>query len=54
MKGFYDKILVDVANKLGKKFGAKVGTTQCRTGQDAVATGAPPRSKRRRSNKKDP
>ena len=25
MKGFYDKILVDAANKLGKKFGAKVG-----------------------------
>lgn len=24
MKGFYDKILVDYANKLGKKFGAKV------------------------------
>jgi hypothetical protein len=24
MKGFYDKILVDAANKLGKKFGAKV------------------------------
>lgn len=27
MKGFYDKILVDAANKLGKKFGAKVGET---------------------------
>jgi GGDEF domain-containing protein len=25
MKGFYDKILVDFANKFGKKFGAKVG-----------------------------
>lgn len=25
MKAFYDKILVDVANKLGKKFGSKVG-----------------------------
>lgn len=28
MKGFYDKILVDAANKLGKKFGAKVGKTE--------------------------
>lgn len=27
MKGFYDKILVQSANKLGKKFGAKVGST---------------------------
>lgn len=25
MKGFYDKILVDYANKFGKKYGAKVG-----------------------------
>ena len=25
MKGFYDKILVDFANKFGKKYGAKVG-----------------------------
>ena len=28
MKGFYDKILVDAANKLGKRFGARVGTTK--------------------------
>jgi hypothetical protein len=28
MKGFYDKMLVDVANKLGKKHGAKVGVTK--------------------------
>jgi hypothetical protein len=28
MKGFYDKMLVDVANKLGKKFGAKVGRAE--------------------------
>lgn len=27
MKGFYDKILVDFANKFGKKYGAKVGET---------------------------
>jgi hypothetical protein len=27
MRAFYDKMLVDVANKLGKKFGAKVGRT---------------------------
>lgn len=27
MKGFYDKMLVDVGNKLGKRFGAKVGET---------------------------
>lgn len=27
MRAFYDKILVDVANKLGKKWGAKVGQT---------------------------
>ena len=27
MKGFYDKILTDYANKLGKPFGAKVGKT---------------------------
>lgn len=32
MKGFYDKILVDVANKLGKKWGAKVGQTSIHTG----------------------
>jgi len=28
MKGFYDKMLPAAANKLGKKFGAKVGTAQ--------------------------
>ena len=27
MKGFYDKIVPDIANKLGKPFGAKVGDT---------------------------
>lgn len=27
MKGFYDKILPAAANKLGKKYGAQVGTT---------------------------
>lgn len=32
MKGFYDKILVDAANKIGKKFGAKVGETKVETG----------------------
>jgi hypothetical protein len=30
MKGFYDKILVDLANKLGKPYGAKVGETNIR------------------------
>jgi GGDEF domain-containing protein len=28
MKGFYDKIIPDVANKLGKQWGAKVGETK--------------------------
>jgi hypothetical protein len=28
MKGFYDKIVPDLANKLGKQFGAKVGETK--------------------------
>ena len=28
MKGFYDKIIPDAANKLGKQWGAKVGETQ--------------------------
>lgn len=28
MRAFYDKMLVDVANKLGKKFGAKVGRAE--------------------------
>lgn len=28
MRGFYDKILVDTANKLGKKFGVRVGRTR--------------------------
>lgn len=28
MKGFYDKIIPDAANKIGKKFGAKVGKTE--------------------------
>lgn len=32
MKGFYDKMLVDTANKLGKKFGAKVGKTTINKG----------------------
>lgn len=41
MKGFYDKILVDFANKFGKKFGAKVGeaglnTGQLRTAEDSI------------------
>lgn len=36
MKSFYDKILVDAANKLGKKFGARVTTTRIRTGTDSV------------------
>ena len=28
MKGFYDKIVPEVANKLGKQFGAKVQSTK--------------------------
>jgi len=31
MKGFYDKILVDFANKFGKKYGAKVGEAEIGT-----------------------
>ena len=31
MKGFYDKIVPEVANKLGKQFGAKVGETSIST-----------------------
>jgi hypothetical protein len=31
MKGFYDKIIKNYANKFGKKFGAKVGTTKIQT-----------------------
>jgi N12 class adenine-specific DNA methylase len=34
MKGFYDKILPDYANKLGKKWGAKVGEANIKTGED--------------------
>ncbi len=33
MKGFYDKIIPDAANKLGKKFGTKVGETKVETGK---------------------
>jgi len=31
MIAFYDRILVNIANKLGKKFGAKVGTAEIQT-----------------------
>ena len=31
MKGFYDKIVPEAANKLGKQFGAKVGSTEITT-----------------------
>ena len=34
MKGFYDKELVNIANDIGKKFGAKVQDAQIRTSQD--------------------
>ena len=34
MRGFYDKILVDAANKLGKKFGAKVGQADIGAAQE--------------------
>lgn len=33
MKGFYDKIVPDLANKLGKQFGAKVGETKINAGE---------------------
>ena len=33
MKGFYDKILVDFANKFGKKYGAKVGESKIPGGE---------------------
>jgi hypothetical protein len=32
MKGFYDRMLPEVMNKLGKKFGARVGETEISTG----------------------
>jgi hypothetical protein len=34
MKGFYDKILPSFAQKLGKKFGAKVGATEVSTNRE--------------------
>lgn len=34
MKGFYDNMLVKYANKMGKKFDAKVGETEVVTGQE--------------------
>ncbi len=37
MKGFYDKILPEAANKLGKKFGARVGQTKIETDADAIS-----------------
>lgn len=37
MKGFYDKIMVDYANKFGKKFGAKVEERQIRLPAGDVA-----------------
>ena len=41
MRGFYDKILVDAANKLGKKFGAKVGIGQVVTSTNSYETARP-------------
>ncbi len=40
MEDFYDKILVNAANKLGKKYGAKVGTTTIDAGRK-YAPGSP-------------
>jgi hypothetical protein len=37
MAGFYDKILPNAANKLGKKYGAKVGVTRIRDKAEADA-----------------
>jgi hypothetical protein len=34
MRGFYDKMLVDYANKLGKKFGARVRETEIPAGEE--------------------
>jgi hypothetical protein len=36
MKGFYDKIVPDLANRIGKPFGAKVGETRINTGKQAL------------------
>ena len=41
MKGFYDKIVPEVANKLGKQFGAKVGETTLPDNKWKVQTGRP-------------
>jgi ribosomal protein S18 acetylase RimI-like enzyme len=39
MKGFYDKILVDYANKFGKKFGARVEENQLPVGNSLAVSG---------------
>ena len=39
MKGFYDKIIPDAANKLGKQWGAKVGETKINTGRPTSGEG---------------
>lgn len=40
MKGFYDKILPDYANRYAKKWGAKVGTTEITTASGDVTVAA--------------
>lgn len=42
MRAFYDTILVNSANKLGKKFGAKVERTQIGEGNDSIDSPALP------------
>jgi hypothetical protein len=39
MKGFYDKIVPDIANKLGKQFGSKVGETRIKTNNPTSGDG---------------
>jgi hypothetical protein len=39
MKGFYDKILVDAANKLTKKFGARVESSKVEAGNEGTVPG---------------
>ncbi len=43
MEGFYDKILPAAANKLGKRYGVKVGRTEVPTEKGSVGGGVPAR-----------
>ena len=46
MKGFYDKILPKSLNKLGKKFDAKVGTTNLQTGDEVWSMDITPKMRK--------